>query len=73
MVDEVCRLVGPEKKETILDACCGSGLFPFFWHLVPGGWWALKSTKNPSGMRASMPKGTAFKTRSLFAAILKMS
>lgn len=30
MVDEVCRLVGPEKKETILDACCGSGLFSIF-------------------------------------------
>ncbi len=30
MVDEVRRLVGPEKKGTILDACCGSGLFSIF-------------------------------------------
>lgn len=30
MVDEVCRLAGLEKRESILDACCGSGLFSMF-------------------------------------------
>lgn len=30
MVDEVCRLAGLEKREFILDACCGSGLFSIF-------------------------------------------
>jgi len=30
MVDEVCRLAGLEKRASILDACCGSGLFSIF-------------------------------------------
>jgi tRNA/tmRNA/rRNA uracil-C5-methylase (TrmA/RlmC/RlmD family) len=30
MVEEVCRLPGPKKRETIIDACCGSGLFSIF-------------------------------------------
>lgn len=27
MVDEVALLIGEEKRETVIDACCGSGLF----------------------------------------------
>jgi tRNA/tmRNA/rRNA uracil-C5-methylase (TrmA/RlmC/RlmD family) len=30
MVDEVCRLIDKKKMETIIDACCGSGLFSIF-------------------------------------------
>lgn len=30
MVDEVRRLIGEEKRGTIIDACCGSGLFSIF-------------------------------------------
>lgn len=30
MVDKVCRLAGLEKRASILDACCGSGLFSIF-------------------------------------------
>ena len=30
MVDEVCRLAGLEKRASILDAYCGSGLFSIF-------------------------------------------
>ena len=30
MVDEVCALVGEKKRGTIIDACCGSGLFSNF-------------------------------------------
>ena len=30
MVDIVCRLAGLEKRASILDACCGSGLFSIF-------------------------------------------
>ncbi|MHB8137371.1 MAG: class I SAM-dependent RNA methyltransferase [Smithellaceae bacterium] len=30
MVDEVLRLIGEEKRGTIIDACCGSGLFSIF-------------------------------------------
>lgn len=30
MVDEVCRLIGAEKRDTVIDACCGSGLFSVF-------------------------------------------
>ncbi len=30
MMDEVCCLIGSQKKGTILDACCGSGLFSIF-------------------------------------------
>ncbi|MEE9911793.1 MAG: class I SAM-dependent RNA methyltransferase [Deltaproteobacteria bacterium] len=30
MVDEVCALAGAKKRESILDACCGSGLFSIF-------------------------------------------
>ena len=30
LVDEVCRLVMPEKINTIVDAYCGSGLFSIF-------------------------------------------
>ncbi|PKN10568.1 MAG: hypothetical protein CVU70_02640 [Deltaproteobacteria bacterium HGW-Deltaproteobacteria-5] len=30
MVDEVCRLIGAEKRDTVIDACCGSGLFSIF-------------------------------------------
>jgi tRNA/tmRNA/rRNA uracil-C5-methylase (TrmA/RlmC/RlmD family) len=30
MVDEVCRLIGAENRDTVIDACCGSGLFSIF-------------------------------------------
>jgi tRNA/tmRNA/rRNA uracil-C5-methylase (TrmA/RlmC/RlmD family) len=30
MVDEVSRLIGTGKRDTIIDACCGSGLFSIF-------------------------------------------
>ncbi len=30
MVDEVCRLIDQKKVGTIIDACCGSGLFSIF-------------------------------------------
>jgi tRNA/tmRNA/rRNA uracil-C5-methylase (TrmA/RlmC/RlmD family) len=30
MVDTVCSLVGSKKRATIIDACCGSGLFSIF-------------------------------------------
>ncbi|HOX16242.1 MAG TPA: class I SAM-dependent RNA methyltransferase [Smithellaceae bacterium] len=30
MVDEVCRLMDQKKVGTIIDACCGSGLFSIF-------------------------------------------
>ncbi len=30
MVAEVCSLVGEKKRGTIIDACCGSGLFSIF-------------------------------------------
>jgi tRNA/tmRNA/rRNA uracil-C5-methylase (TrmA/RlmC/RlmD family) len=30
MVDEVCGLAGEKKRGTIIDACCGSGLFSIF-------------------------------------------
>lgn len=30
MVEEVCSLSGPKKRGTIIDACCGSGLFSLF-------------------------------------------
>lgn len=30
MMDEVCRLAGLKKRASILDACCGSGLFSIF-------------------------------------------
>jgi tRNA/tmRNA/rRNA uracil-C5-methylase (TrmA/RlmC/RlmD family) len=30
MVDEVISLSGPKKRGTIIDACCGSGLFSLF-------------------------------------------
>lgn len=30
MVDEVCALAGEKKRRTIIDACCGSGLFSIF-------------------------------------------
>lgn len=30
MVEEVCRLIGEEKRNTVIDACCGSGLFSIF-------------------------------------------
>jgi 23S rRNA (uracil1939-C5)-methyltransferase len=30
LVDEVCRLITPEKINTIIDAYCGSGLFSIF-------------------------------------------
>lgn len=30
MVDEICCLIGPKKRGTIVDACCGSGLFSIF-------------------------------------------
>jgi len=30
MVDEVCRLVEPDRMKTIVDACCGCGLFSVF-------------------------------------------
>ena len=30
MVEEVCHLIGEEKRNTMIDACCGSGLFSIF-------------------------------------------
>jgi 23S rRNA (uracil1939-C5)-methyltransferase len=30
MVEEVCFLLGPEKRGIVVDACCGSGLFSIF-------------------------------------------
>ena len=30
MVEEVCCLIGEEKRNTVIDACCGSGLFSIF-------------------------------------------
>lgn len=30
LVDEVCRLIGDNEINTIVDACCGSGLFSVF-------------------------------------------
>jgi len=39
MVDEVCRLMDQKKVGTIIDACCGSGLFSIF--LAPYALWMV--------------------------------